>query len=62
MAALVATLVTKGLLTNEEAATLAGAAQTILNENKDLPEDARELANATLRGFSRIWTTLVTRN
>jgi hypothetical protein len=62
MAALVATFVTKGLLTNDEAATLTGAAQTALDAKKDLPADTRELANAAVRGFAQSWTKLVTRH
>jgi hypothetical protein len=62
MAALVATFLTKGLLTKEDAATLTGVAQTALDNMKELPEDARELGNAALRGFAKSWTKLVTRN
>ncbi|MGC2414587.1 MAG: hypothetical protein WA459_18060, partial [Stellaceae bacterium] len=63
MAAIVATLVTKGILTGDDTATLTGTAKTAIDRisEDDLPADAREMANAALRGFATAWLRLVTR-
>ena len=62
LSAIVATLVSKGNLTKEEAVTLPGMAQKAFDRISDLPADARELGNSAIRGFARAWISLVTRN
>jgi hypothetical protein len=60
--ALVAVLVTKGILTNGEAAELTGLADVALTELEGIPDDVRLLAASALRGFAGSWTKHVTKN
>ncbi len=60
-AALVATLVTKNILSIEDAASLTGIASDTLSALEGLSEDARVLAESALRGFAQSWTKRVTR-
>lgn len=60
--ALVGSLISKGVLTVEDAATLTGAASERLSRMEGLPEDARVIAEAALRGIATTWTKLVTKN
>lgn len=61
-AALVAALVVRGILPREDAATLAADATTALLATEGLSDDAKLIGQGALRGFSRTWTRLVTRN
>ncbi len=61
-AALVGSLVRKGLLSMEDAAELTGVSNEMLRGFDGLSDGARTLAEASLRGFAQAWTKHVTRN
>ena len=59
--AIVATLVTRRVITHEDAADLSGIANDALAEIDGLPDDARLLAGSCLRGCALAWTKYVTK-
>lgn len=61
-AALVAQLVSKKLITRDEAASLAAAASQALQEIPGLSEDAKTLGESAIKGFSQSWSKLVVRH
>jgi predicted transcriptional regulator len=61
-AAIVAALVARGALSREDAATLAAHATEALRATAGLSDDAKEIGETCLRGYSRSWTRLVARN
>jgi hypothetical protein len=60
--ALVMTLVRRGHLTRDDAATLPGLANTALDTIEELDEDVRTMAHAHLRGLSSSFVKLVTQH
>jgi hypothetical protein len=60
--ALVATLKAKGILADSDVASLSGLANDALTALPDVPDDARVVAHAALRGLAKAWTRRVTRN
>jgi len=60
--ALIARLFTKRILSEEDAATIAGVAGEALSDMEGLSEEARELAQSALRGYAKTSTKRVTKN
>jgi hypothetical protein len=62
LAAVVGTLVTKGLLTKGDAASLTGIASETLSGMEGVTDYARALGESALRGFAEAWTEHITKN
>ena len=60
--ALVRMLLRKGVLKNEDVATLSGEATMVLAEMPGLSADVQAIATSCLRGFAQSWTKAVTTN
>ena len=60
--AFVGVLIAKGVITVADAATVSGVAGEALSTMEGVPPDARELAEAAIRGFASSCTKRVTRN
>ena len=61
-AAFAAMLVSKEILTIEDAAELTGTANAVLAEMEGLSDGVRILAQSALRGIARVYTKRITRN
>ena len=59
---LVRMLLRKGVLKNEDVATLSGEATMVLAEMPGLSADVQAIATSCLRGFAQSWTKAVTTN
>jgi hypothetical protein len=60
--ALIAMLVNKRVMTMADAAELTGVANEILKQMEDISDDARVIAEASLRGLSRSYVRRIKTN
>lgn len=60
--ALIAKLITRNVLTREDAAELTGFASVSIKTMLGLSDGAREMAESALKGFAGSWLKDVTRN
>jgi hypothetical protein len=60
--AIVAMLVTAGVLSEADIATISGIASQALSGMEGVNDGAKELGQSALRGFAKTWTKFVVKN